>query len=122
MKLSIGIFVSGFQTYKHTKMKKMYILLGIFLLCSFTQNIKGQNESAIEGRNYINGFLDHVLATVPARQYEVLDSFLTDHFKFCWMKQPAKGFIFCNSQRPYVELWNAGVFYQFGHQVGFASP
>jgi hypothetical protein len=103
-------------------MKKMYIIFGIFLLCSFTQNIKGQNESTIEGRNYINGFIDHALGTLPVKQYEALDSFLTEHFKFCWMKQPGKAFIFCNSQRPYFEFWNAGVFYQFGYQVGFASP
>jgi len=98
-------------------MKKILILLGLILISSINQTIKCQDESGGERKNYVNGNVDHVLATLSTQDYEVLDSFLTEHFSYCWKNQPWKGFISSNSRRPYVEIFNGGFFFQYGYQV-----
>jgi len=102
-------------------MKKVLILLGLFLLSSLHQNLKCQDEPERDKQNHVDGYLDHVIATLPSQGYMVLDSFLTEHFSFCWMNKPGFGYIVSNSQRPYVELWDAGVYFQGGYQVALAS-
>jgi len=102
-------------------MKKLFILLGLFLLSSMHHNLKCQDEPERDKQNYVNGYLDHVIATLPSRSYVVLDSFLTEHFNFCWMNKPGFGYIVSNSERPYAELWDAGIYFQGGYQVAFAS-
>ncbi|MDH4156686.1 MAG: hypothetical protein OEW00_05365 [candidate division Zixibacteria bacterium] len=102
-------------------MKKVFILLGLFLLSSLHQNLKCQDEPERDKQNHVDGYLDHVIATLPSREYVVLDSFLTEHFSLCWMNKPGFGYIVSHSQRPYVELWDAGVYFQGGYQVALAS-
>lgn len=102
-------------------MKKIIILTGFIILNSAFLCINGQKVSASDGDNSITGYIDHVIATLPSRQFELLDSFLTVQYSFSWMNQPGVGYIVSRSQRPYVELWNAGVFFQGGYQVAFAS-
>lgn len=102
-------------------MKKLIFLTRLLILNSSFLSIKGQNGSENDGRKSITGYVDHVIATLPSRQFELLDSFLTVQYNFCWMNQPGVGYIVSNSQRPYVELWDAGIFFQGGYQVAIAS-
>lgn len=104
-----------------TDMKKLVILIGIFLIGSLHNDLIGQNESDRVEKNFIDGAIDHIVATLPSKDYELINSFLTEHFSNCWQTQGAKGFIFSASGKPYAELWDAGTFFQFGHQVAFSS-
>jgi hypothetical protein len=102
-------------------MKRNWVFFLLMFSLSLSQNLLGQDGSVIGEQNLVDGYIDHVVVTLPSRQYMVLDSFLTAHFGYCWMKQQGKGFIFSASQRPYVEIWDAGIFYQFGNQIAFGS-
>ena len=102
-------------------MKTKIILIGIYLLGLLHQNLYSQIDSAGDDKNYIDGNIDHVVITLRTKQYHLIDSLLRVHFNNCWYPQVGKGFIFSASRRPYVELWDAGSFFQYGHQVAFSS-
>lgn len=102
-------------------MKKLFILIGILLIGSLHNDLISQIESDGIEKTHVDGTIDHIVTTLPSKDYQLIDSFLTEHFSNCWQTQGAKGFIFSASGKPYVELWDAGTFFLFGHQVAFSS-
>jgi hypothetical protein len=75
----------------------------------------------------IIGTVDHVLATLPTAQFEAVRKFLSERFADSWMPNRGaggpdlKGFIQPGDRKTYVELWNAGVYFQYGYGIGVTS-
>jgi hypothetical protein len=71
----------------------------------------------------ITGSVDHVLVTLPTARFDAIKGFLSERLAGSWKPSEtnAKGFILAGDGRTYVELWNAGMFYQAGYQIGVTS-
>jgi hypothetical protein len=73
------------------------------------------------------GTVDHVLATLSTAQFEAVRTFFLEHFSYSWKPNDGpgsvdlKGFIEPGDGKTSVEVWNGGIFSQYGYEIGVTS-
>jgi hypothetical protein len=109
---------------KTFRMGNFHLLLLAYLsLCStsFSTTDSPNLESPI------TGYTDHIVVTLASEDFSALSGFMNEEFPNAWKLVKTnngldqKGFLMPSSAPPYVEFWNAGIYFRLGDQIALGS-